>query len=145
MHRRTLLVGAGFSLTAAVAGCLRTVIIDESPFDLRFEEQTDDSADTVRERVIVDNISGEDQSISGYTLAYSSGYEYTFSGRLILEAGAKVAVISQGAGESVAESDLPTYYQDASLPELVLEDGNETVRLFDKEDNLLVEATYAAE
>ena len=79
---------------------------------------------------------------SGYTLSYSSGYEYTFTGGLTVEHGAKVAVVSQGVGDSVAESDPPVYYRDGDLPELVLEDGNETIRLLDRDGDTIIEATY---
>lgn len=145
MDRRALLAGAGLSFSTAVAGCLSADTNEESIFEIRFEEQEGDSAEVLRERVIVVNTSGEDRNISGYTLSYSSGYEYTFSGVLTVEAGAKVAVVSQGAGDSVAEADPPTYYRDADFPTLVLENGEETVLLFDREDELIVEATYRTE
>lgn len=94
-----------------------------------------------RESIIVDNLGG-DLALSGYALRYSSGYEYRFSG-LTLEPGSRVAVVSQGTGgDSVAESDPPVYYRDADLPELVLEDGEETVKLLDREREVVSEASY---
>lgn len=116
----------------------------ESDFEIRFEEQEGDTGNRMRERVVIKNISEQSQDIRGYSLSYSSGYEYTFSS-LPLEPRSKVAVVSQGTGDSVAESDPPTYYRDADLDELVLEDGAETVRLHDRDGERVVEATYEAE
>lgn len=50
--------------------------------------------------------------------------------------------MTQGVGDSVSDTDPPTYYRDAALIELVLEDGEETVRLRDGAGEVVVEATY---
>jgi hypothetical protein len=153
MERRTFLVAAVVFPSTAIPGCLnsatdsmepQTSTEDESAFEFEFEEQEGDTSESVRERVILENISGESQYISGYTLEYSSGFHYTFSGGLSLEHRSIVAVVSQGAGDSVAESDPPTYYRNADLPELVLEDGEETVGLLDRQGELVSEATHEA-
>jgi len=115
----------------------------ESTFEIKFEEGPADGPVVQRERVIVTNLSEDRQYVSGYTLAYSSGYEYTISGGLTLEPHATLAIVSQGEEHSsVVESDPPTYYQTATLPELVLTDGEETVRLLNHDDEPLVTATY---
>ncbi|WP_265108241.1 lamin tail domain-containing protein [Halosolutus halophilus] len=158
MKRRRVLATTGIALSAPLVGCLNTATgveenntrsqsptDDKSDFQIRFAEQEGDTAESVRERVLIKNSSEESQYISGYTLTYSSGYEYTFSGGLTLEPRSTVAVVSQGAGDSVAESDPPTYYRNADLPELVLEDGEETIRLLNQEDELVVEETFNAQ
>lgn len=155
MGRRTFLTTAGIALTTPLLGCLSTATDDdddttrsktptgeESAFEIGFAEQEGDTSESARERILITNVSGESQYISGYTLTYSSGYEYTLIGGLSLEAQSTVAIVTQGAGDSVAESDPPTYYRNADLPELVLEDGEETVRLLNGEDEVIVEATY---
>ena len=76
---------------------------------------------------------------------YSSGYECTLSGGLSLEPQSTVAIVSQGAGDSVAEADPPTYYRNAALPELVLDDGEETVHLLNGDDDVVIEASYTPE
>lgn len=50
--------------------------------------------------------------------------------------------VREQGGDSVAESDPPVYYRDADLPELVLEDGEETVKLLDRERGVVSEASY---
>ncbi|WP_224338178.1 lamin tail domain-containing protein [Haloprofundus halobius] len=158
MERRTVLATVGVAFSNLLLGCLSTATDDEddrtrsktptgneSDFEVGFAEQEGDTADSVRERIQITNISGESQYVSGYTLTYSSGYEYTLTGGLSLEAQSTVAIVSQGAGDSVALTDPPTYYRDAALPELVLEDGEETVRLLNHEDEVVIEATYTSE
>lgn len=114
----------------------------ESTFKIQFKDGPADGPVVQRERVTVTNLSEERQYVSGYTVAYSSGYEYTISGGLTLEPHATLAIVSQGEGASVAESEPPTYYQDAALPELVLTDDEETVRLLNHDDEPVVTATY---
>jgi hypothetical protein len=114
----------------------------ELTFEIQFEEGPADGPVVQREQVTVTNRSAEHQYVSGYTLAYSSGYEYAISGGVTLEPHATLAIVSQGEGASVAESEPPTYYQDAALPELVLTDGQETVRLLNYDDEPVVTATY---
>lgn len=58
---------------------------------------------------------------------------------------ATLAVVSQGEGDSVADSDPPTYYQTAELPELMLEEGEETVRLLDTDNTPVATGTYRDE
>ena len=158
MERRTVLTTAGIALSTSLIGCLNTASDDEtdstgsntptgdeSAFRVGFAEQESDTAESARERILITNVSGESQSVSGYTLTYSSGYEYTLSGSLSLEPQSTLAIVSQGAGDSVAEADPPTYYRNAALPELVLEDGEETVRLLNGDDEVVTEATYPPE
>ena len=156
MNRRAALAAAGVALTTPLPGCLSlgsgdddgqsdTPAGGEATFDLEFAEREGDSSTHVRERIVVRNVSGERQNVRGYTLAYSSGYEYVFGGRLTLEPGSTVAVVTRGGRDGVADSDPPKYYRDADLPELVLADGAETVRLLDRDDEVVVEATYAPE
>lgn len=158
MERRTVLATAGIALSTPLIGCVsiatddeddrtesKTTTGDESIFKAGFAEQEGDTAESERERVLITNVSDESQYVSGYTLTYSSGYEYTLSGGLSLEPQSTVAIVSQGAGDSVAESDPPTYYRNAALPELVLEDGTETVRLLNGEDEVVIEASYTPE
>lgn len=111
-------------------------------FEIQFEPQTTDASASTRERVLVANVSEERQYVSGYTVSYSSGYEYAISGGLTLDPRATLAVVSHGEGDSVAETDPPTYYRNADLPELVLEDGEETVRLLDTDDDPVATAAY---
>lgn len=155
MDRRTVLTTAGITLTTSLLGCLSSATdeddstpskttTDESGFEIGFAGQAGDTSESARERILITNVSGESQYISGYTLTYSSGYEYTFTGGLSLEPRSTVAIVSQGAGGSVAEADPPTYYRDAALPELVLEDGEETVRLLDRENEPVAQATFDA-
>lgn len=108
---------------------------------IEFARQESGQSTMTRERIVITNRSSDSWNIGGYTLAYSSGHKYNFSD-LTLEPGADVAVVSRGVGDSVAESDPPTYYRNADLPELVLEDGSETMRLLDTDDEVVVEATY---
>lgn len=144
MDRRTVLTASGVALVTPLSGCPSTGAgdDDDADFEIGFAEQESDTSNATRERVLIRNVSGESRFVSGYSLSYSSGYEYTFSGGLTLEAGAKVAIVTQGVGDSVAESDPPTYYRDADLPELVLADGEETVRLLDADGEVVREATY---
>lgn len=156
MERRTIFKMVGIGLSTPFAGCLSSAPTnneehtDESGDDMagveiEFIEEKEDASDSKSEQVLLRNNSDENQRISGYTLTYSSGYEYTFSGGLSLEPGARVAVVSQGTGDHVAESDPPKYYRDADLPELVFEDGKETVRLLNQNDEVVVEASFNAQ
>jgi hypothetical protein len=123
-------------------GCLSTANgEDEEEYEIRFEEQKSDSSNLGSERVVIRNVSGTTKSLTAFTLDYSSGYKYTFE-QLSLETSSSVAIVSQGKGNSVVEADPPTYYRDADLPELVLEDGKETVELRDRDDEVVVTATY---
>lgn len=79
-----------------------------------------------------------------YTVAYSSSSEYTISGGLSLDP-ATLAGVSQDEGDSVADFDPHTYYRTAELPELVLEDGEETVRLLDTDDTPVATGPYRDE
>ena len=155
MNRRTVLTAAGIALVTPLSGCpstgaggdddrtgAGTPIEEEAAYEIGFAEQEGNTSNAARERILITNVSGERRSVSGYTLTYSSGYEYTFTGGLTLESGGTVADVTQGAGDGVAESDPPTYYRDADLPELVLDDGEETVRLLDADDEVVREATY---
>lgn len=166
MNRRTVLVLTAGALTPA-GGCLtagdrsdrsspesvtpdhpssptQTLVTTEieSAFEIQFEEGPADGPVVQRERVTVTNLSEERRYVSGYTLAYSSGYEHAISGGLTLEPRATLAIVSRGEGASVAESEPPTYYRDAALPELVLTDGEETVRLMNHDDEPVMTATY---
>lgn len=154
MHRRPLLAAAG-ALVAPLPGCLGTGIDrdDDGPrsgtptdegaaFEIGFAEQEGDSSNAGRERVLLTNVSDADRYLGGYTLTDSSGYEHSITGGLSLGPQARVAIVSQGVGDSVTDTDPPTYYRDAAHPELVLEDGEETVRLRDGADEVVVEATY---
>jgi hypothetical protein len=114
---------------------------DEEEYEIRFEEQKSDSSNLGRERVVIRNVSGTTNPLTAFTLEYSSGYQYTFE-QLSLEDRSSVAVVSQGEGNSVTEADPPTYYRDADLPELVLDDGKETIELRDRDDEVVVTATY---
>lgn len=142
MQRRTVLSMAGVAVVTSLVGCLSTANgEDEEEHKIRFEEQKSDSSNLGRERVVIMNTSETTKSLTAFTLDYSSGYEYTFE-QLSLETSSSVAVVSQGEGNSVAEADPPTYYRDADLPELVLEDGKETVELHDRDNEVVVTATY---
>ena len=155
MKRRFVLTTVGIALISPLSGCLstgtdpdddsarpETPTDEETAFEIGFAEQEGDTADTVRERILIRNVSEKNQYISGYTLMYSSGYEYTITAGLSLAPRSRVAIVTQGTGDSVAESDPPTYYRDANLPELVLEDGEESVRLLDEGDEVVQNATY---
>ena len=155
MERRGFVATAGISFIIPFVGCSDATSDDdgdnmgsETPsnekpnLEILFEEQEGDTGNLVRERIIIRNESDHNIGIGGYTLRYGSGYEYTFSEEFSLEPYSKVAVVSQGKGDSTAESDPPTYYRDADLPELVLEDGEETVRLLNREEELTIEAVY---
>lgn len=148
MSRRDVLTAIGTTFVVPFIGCLGTANSarkDDPDFEIRFKEHQGETANAVRERIIVMNLSKTDQNLQGYTLEYSSGYEYKFTDGPTLEPRAKVAIVSRGATTSVAESDPPTYYRDADLPSLVLEDGEETVKLLDEAGIALVVATYRSE
>ena len=134
---------SGAAIVTSLVGCLSRANDEdeEEEFKIRFEEQESESSNVGRERVVIENVSGTTKSLTAFTLDYSSGYEHTFE-QLSLETRSEVAVVSQGEGNSVAEADPPTYYRDADLPELVLEDGKETVELRDRDNEVLVTATY---
>ena len=135
----------GVVIATSPVGCLSTADgEDEEEYEIRFEEQKSDSSNLGRERVVIKNVSGTTKSPTAFTLDYSSGYEYAFE-QLSLENRSSVAVVSRGEGNSVAETDPPTYYRDADLPELVLDDGKETVELRDRDDEVVVTATYESE
>lgn len=157
MKRRTALTMTGLAFSTTFVGCLSVAPEDaeeqrqpETSIDtgltveIKFTEQDGETSGTKREQILIRNTSGEAQSLSGYTLTYSSGYEYTFSGGLSLEPQSSVAIVSRGTGDYVAESDPPKYYRDANLSEFVLEDGKETVRLLNQENEVVVEASYNA-
>lgn len=144
---RRAFVTAGLGLVGLVSsGCLGRTPGDSDAvagddIQVGFEPSTGGNSATSRERIVLENSSDSDLDLGGFVLQYESGDEYEFDG-LVLEPGAAVAVVSQGTGDAVAESDPPTYYRDAELDELVLEDGQETVELFDADGNLVLEATY---
>ena len=157
MERRGFLATTGVGFLIPVAGCSGTVsdgsddtesspgaASDEKPnLGVRFEERGGDTGNLVRERILIRNESDQSIEFGGYTLRYSSGHEYVFSGGLSVEPYAEVAVLSRGEGDGIAESDPPTHYRDANLPEPVLRDGEETVRLLDRNGELLVEKLYS--
>ena len=155
MERRRFLATTGVSFLIPFAGCSdatsdnngdnmgsETPSNEKPNLEIRFKEQEGDTGNPVRERIIIRNKSDHSIGIGGYTLRYSSGYEYTFSGGFSLEPYSKVAVVSQGEGDGTAESDPPTYYRDADLPELILEDGEEAVRLLNREEGLIIKEVY---
>lgn len=152
--RRTFGVLAG-SATSLTTGCLtsntgwqnrsetdtQNTAIDASRIEVAFEPRTDGNSAKARERVILINASDDPIDLEGCRLVYQSGPEYEFSD-LVLEPRAKVAVVSRGVGDSTALSDPPTYYRDAELDSLVLEDGEERVTLLSPSGAVVLEATY---
>lgn len=146
MNRRNYLRVIPIVGTVGCLGTAREATEDdtEQMFEISFTSGTDEDVVVSSEHVAVRNVSNSDQQVTGYTLAYSSGHEYTVREGLLLEPGAKVAIVTQGRQNVVAESDPPTYYRGADLSGSVLADGSETVQWIDPDGNTVASATFDA-
>lgn len=140
MNRRTFLATSFAGIAFGVGGCLGNSSSDN--LDIVGIYGNDIDRDFLDGEYLLLENSGENSlDISGYVVEYPSGYTHEIE-NLVLEPGARLALMSREGDDSVLETSPPLYlrFLGAEPSSLLGESG--TVRVRDANRNRVAEVTY---
>ncbi|QLH84260.1 lamin tail domain-containing protein [Halosimplex pelagicum] len=146
MNRRSFLTAVGSAALAGASGCAAAPasVPDVSITDI-YPDGTEETYEG--EYVVFRNREESEVSLTGYTVAYSSGHSHELS-ELALEPRASLRLWSRDGGSRRLESRPPQYLLFAGIGEesdTSVMDGTGNVELRDPSGNLVNRAWYGRE